>query len=135
MTILKSNGMRQSFLTSNTVNDVKGNKKQKPIGNLIFQRISDQFHQNAFKTIRVEGSKLKTYSTLKNRIGIDTYLTDIQNIKYRSAITKLRLSNHPLLIETSRHCKIECQLRFCPFCPTMMKMKYIFQFSVRHIKK
>ena len=120
-TILKSNGMLQSFLTSNTDNDVKANKKQKPIGNLIFQRISDQFHQNAFKTIRGEGSKLKTYSTLKNRIGIETYLTDIQNIKHRCAMTKLRLSNHPLLIETGRHCKIERQLRFCPFCPTMIE--------------
>ena len=120
-TTLKSNGMLQSFLTSNTDNDVKGNKKQKPIGNLIFQRISDQFHQNAFKTIRGEGSKLKTYCTLKNRIGIETYLTDIQNIKHRCVMTKLRLSNHPLLIETGRHCKIERQLRFCPFYPTMIE--------------
>ena len=36
-------------------------------------------------------------------------------------MTKLRLSNHSLLIETGRHCKIERQLRFCPFCPTMIE--------------
>ena len=27
----------------------------------------------------------------------------------------------PLLIETGRHSKIERQLRFCPFCPTIIE--------------
>ena len=40
---------------------------------------------------------------------------------YECIYTKLRLSNHPLLIETGRHSRIERPLRFCPFCPTMIE--------------
>ena len=32
-------------------------------------------------------------------------------------MTKLRLSDHNLLIETGRHKKIPKNKRFCPFCP------------------
>ena len=33
----------------------------------------------------------------------------------------MRLSNHPLLIETGRRSRIERPLRLCPFCPTMIE--------------
>ena len=54
------------------------------------------------------------------------YLIDIPNFKYRSALTKLRLYNYPLLIETGRHSRIERPLRFCPLCPTMIEDKIHF---------
>ena len=57
--------------------------KKKPTCNLIFERLCDQFHQNTFEAIRGENSKLKTYSVLKTEIGLETYLTDIKNIKHR----------------------------------------------------
>ena len=117
-TLLESNGLLQSFLT---INNVTKNNKEAPIEKLIFQRLSDQFHQNAFESIRAESSKLKTYSTLKNSIGLEEYLTNIRNVKYRSAMAKLRLSNHALLIETGRHLKIARQLRSCPFCPSRIE--------------
>ena len=113
-TRLESNGMLQSFIANN-VNKSEHYKK-KPTCNLIFERLCDQFHQNTFEAIRGENSKLKTSSVLKTEIGLETYLTDI-----RCAMAKLRLSNHPLLIETGRHSKIEWQLRFCPFCPTIIE--------------
>ena len=117
-TLLESNGLLQSFIT---INKVSKNNKEAPIEKLIFQRLSDQFHQNAFESIRDESSKLKTYSTLKDNIGLEDYLTNICNIKYRSAMTKLRLSNHVLLVETGRHLKIDRNLRFCPFCPSRIE--------------
>ena len=52
---------------------------------------------------------------------MEKYLKDIYNIKYRSALTKLRLSNHPLFIETGRHSRIERPQRLCPFCLTMIE--------------
>ena len=118
-TLLESNGMLQSFLTANS--NPNNNSKQKDIGNLVFQRLCDQFHQNALASFRNENSKLKTYSTLKNEIGMEKYLIDIPNFKYRSVLTKLRLSNHSLLIETGRHSRIERPLRFCTFCPSMIE--------------
>ena len=69
--------------------------------------------------VRTANSKHLVYS--QTEIGLETYLTYIKNIKHRCAMAKLRLSNHPLLIETGRHSKIERQLRFCPFCPTIIE--------------
>ena len=66
-TLLESNGMLQSFLTANS--NPNNNNKQKDIGNLVFQRLCDQFHQNALASFRNENSKLKTYSTLKMKLA------------------------------------------------------------------
>ena len=133
-TLLESNGMLQSFLVTSN-NNVNNNNKQKPIEILIFQRLSDQFHQNSFESIKKESSKLKTYSTLKNKIDMEKYLKDIYNIKYRSALTKLRLSNHPLFIETGRHSKTERHQRFCPFCPNFIEDEMHFLTSAPHIRR
>ena len=40
----------------------------------IFQRLSDQFHQNAFESIKKEESKLRTYAIFKENIGFEPYL-------------------------------------------------------------
>ena len=62
-------------------------------------------------------AKLRTFSKIKTEIGIEDYLTNIYNITDRISISKLRLSNHRLMIEVGRHKKIERQNRRCPFCP------------------
>ena len=40
----------------------------------------------------------------------------VKNFKYRRAISKLRLSNHPLRIETGRYYKELVEERICLFC-------------------
>ena len=40
-----------------------------------------------------------------------------ESIKKRTALTKLRLSNHMLMIEKGRHEGKDRSKRFCPFCP------------------
>ena len=87
---------------------------------LSFQRLQDIFHQNAFHDIK-ESSKLKTYSILKIQIGYENYLSQIQNTQNRISLTKFRLSNHTLMIETGRHQRIEKSQRFCPFCPNTIE--------------
>ena len=82
-----------------------------------FQRMRDIFHQNSFAEIQKQSSKLRTYSLFKTQIGFENYLSEIQNVQSRTSLTKLRLSNHSLMIETGRHQHIEKDLRFCPFCP------------------
>ena len=99
-------GMRELFL----VKDQETHKKA-------FQRMKDIFHQEAFSEIQKEGSKLRTYGRFKTLMGYEEYLSDIRNVKERTSLTKLRLSNHPLMIEKGRHLKIERNARFCPFCP------------------
>ena len=87
----------------------------------VYQRLWDVFHQNAFIDIKREDSKLRTYSKFKTEPGFEKYLDDIQCVKERIALTKLRLSNHLLMIEKGRHLNIDKNLRFCPFCPGIVE--------------
>ena len=82
-----------------------------------FSRMRDIFHQEAFAAINQESSKLRTYKLIKEEIGLETYLTIVNNTKNRKMLTKFRLSNHTLMIEKGRHQNIDKNLRFCPFCP------------------
>ena len=52
---------------------------------------------------------------------MEGYLTDIKNIVDRVSMSKLRLSNHRLVIETGRHKKIGKLDRKCPFCPSKIE--------------
>ena len=61
--------------------------------------MSDIFHQNAFAQIGKETSKLRTYSQLKVSIGLEKYLLTHKNTDDRIQLTKIRLLNHPLMIE------------------------------------
>ena len=83
-----------------------------------FQRMKDIFHQEAFSDIQNVNSKLRTYGLFKISSGYEKYLSDIRPIDVRTVLTKLRISNHPLMIEKGRHVGIHSNLRFCPFCPT-----------------
>ena len=83
----------------------------------IFLREKDMFHQTEFFNIQQESSKLRTYSRIKREIGMQEYLTEIHNLTDRTSMSKFRLSNHRLMIETGRHKKIEKHNRKCPFCP------------------
>ena len=96
---------------------------------LIFQRLCDEFHQNAFATIQDETSKLRTYSLFKSKIGFENYLNTIKNKAIRTEITRFRLSNHQLMIEIGRHRNIPKNLRFYPFCPDTIETEIHFLIS------
>ena len=87
------------------------------IHKILFQTLSDEFHQNSFENICREDSKLRSYAGVKTGIGRETYLTQIKNHDIRTEMTKFRLSNHSLAIETGRHKNVPNDRRFCPFCP------------------
>ena len=82
----------------------------------ILCRELDMFHQSEFYNIEQETAKLRTYSMIKTKIGMEEYLTNIYNITDRISMSKFRLSNHRLMIEVGRHKKIDRQYRKCPFC-------------------
>ena len=97
------------------------NHEQTQVHNAYFTRLKDIFHQNAFADIKRGDSKLRTYALLKTEIGAEQYLKIIKNIKNRTMFTKLRLSNHNLMIEKGRHQNIVKYLRLCPFCPNAIE--------------
>ena len=62
--------------------------------------------------------KAATYKLFKDRIKFENYLTNIKNRKQRVTFTKLRLSDHNLLIEEGRRRRprIPREQRLCPLC-------------------
>ena len=76
----------------------------------------DQFNSDALSSIRNPESKLRTYGLFKLEMGRELYLSEIKNIKIRTQLTKLRISDHNLMIEKGRHKGVHKNLRFCSFC-------------------
>ena len=58
--------------------------------------------------------------------GREQYLDSIKNIKDRTALTKLRLSNHELMIEKGRHQDLLENQRLCPFCDNRIENEQHF---------
>ena len=65
-------------------------------------------------------NKLRTFRKFKLTHDYENYLTNVRNINHRVAITKPRLSNHKLAIETGRYVKPyqPQDQRICPLCKT-----------------
>ena len=62
------------------------------------------------------GNKLGTYNKLKQHFIIEPYLLAIEDKPTRAAYTKLRLSSHPLNIETQRGQIHDPNQRLCQMC-------------------
>ena len=64
--------------------------------------------------------KLSFYSSLKENYQPESYFDVLQNKEIRKQLTKFRISNHKLMIETGRyqHSKLPADVRFCPVCAT-----------------
>ena len=60
--------------------------------------------------------KLTTYSTIKESHDLEGYIINIDDRFLRKYLSMLRLSCHPLKIETGRYRKIPQELRLCDFC-------------------
>ena len=86
------------------------------ISNAFSRKIKDIFHQEAFMQIADPKSKLRTYALIKDKVGREDYLDQTRNVRHRQMLTKLRLSNHKLMIEKGRHLKLPLNERTCPVC-------------------
>ena len=63
-----------------------------------------------------ENGKLKVFSKIKMNFEMEKYLIEIQNVKHRQAVTKLRISAQRLpveTVETSRYKNIPYCDRVC----------------------
>ena len=85
------------------------------VDKIALQRMIDIFYQEAFADISRENSKLRTYAKLKQNRGLENYLKNV-NVEERTPLTKIRLSNHDLMIEKGRHQGLEVHQRNCPLC-------------------
>ena len=88
---------------------------------LIYSYKSDKSYDRYFSSRGVQWhrtrSKLRTYGKIKTKIGIEKYLFCVPNIEFRTTLSRIRLSNHELIIEKDRHRNVDIRLKNCPFCP------------------
>ena len=61
-------------------------------------------------------SKLRTYTEFKSLLCPEQYLLEVTIPCHRRALSRLRCSNHSLLIESGRINNIELRNRICPLC-------------------
>jgi hypothetical protein len=63
-----------------------------------------------------KSNKLRLYGQTMTSPGAPVYLSSIKVRKYKRALTCMRLSNHPLLIEQGRYKNLDVADRLCPLC-------------------
>ncbi len=92
---------------------------------IVKQRLEDIERQtwqgemnNDTKKDKRQKNKLRTLRTFKLNYAFEGYLNQVSNIKHRIQLTKLRLSNHKLEIETGRYSKPykKPEERLCTIC-------------------
>ena len=77
-----------------------------------------RFYADHWRTTIGHGSKTLLYRELERNLSLCRYLEDVKCKKLRHAFTKLRISAHPLAIETGRYTKpiTERVNRLCKLC-------------------
>ncbi len=83
------------------------NPEKSPLSQLVLKKTKTQ-------------SKLQFYRTLKSNYELEDYLQSVRDTKQRRILTKYRLSEHRLAIETGRHRKswLPREQRVCVHCET-----------------
>lgn len=69
-------------------------------------RITDSYKYSWFSKI-VNSSRLSTHTYLKYDFGFENYLNELLIPKFRTTLTRFRISAHSLTIETGSHQNIE----------------------------
>ena len=77
--------------------------------------ITHDLFQNEWKSRLRSSIKGETYRSFKENMKFENYLLH-KNRKERVALTKLRISDHKLMIEVGRHTDIPREQRFCHMC-------------------
>ena len=72
-----------------------------------------------------DNSKLFLYSKLKSNIEKENYLK-LENFNSRQLVTKFRISDHSLHIETGRYKKIPREFRLCKNCKLLDDEEHFF---------
>ena len=68
------------------------------------------------KHLSTDSGKLRFYKKLKTEYSMENYLMLLDRFELRSAISKIRISAHPLEIEKGRYKKLPVEERTCNYC-------------------
>ena len=72
----------------------------------------DRFWNNKI----LESTKAISFIKYKTRIALESHLDINLNFKYKTSLSRFRMSNHNLMIEKGRHLNIDRNNRYCKFC-------------------
>ena len=89
--------------------------KKDNIISLVRNKLEDHFKEKFRKEIG-NSSRLTLHSSIKDDFKEEQYISDVKYYKYRSAITKFRISAHTFPIEKGRWQSIPRDQRLCPLC-------------------
>ena len=81
----------------------------------LIDKLKQLFIQYFFYRIG-NSSKLSLYYDIKKEFKLEQYLREVKYFKYRSALTKIRISAHNFSIESGRWKSTPKQNRICPLC-------------------
>ena len=113
-------GNNWAYQIKNTLNDLGltylwTTQEARDSFQIIQQRILDQYKQSWYTNIN-NSRRLLSYSRYKHDFESEKYLEVIYDKKFRSALSRFRLSSHQLMIEKGRYNNIPVDERICRFC-------------------
>ena len=108
------NSIRTLLINHNENDIIKAKQK-------VLKQIVNQIFTENWRTKVNACHKGKTYRLIKNDINYEMYLHCVKNRKHRVAMTKLRVSDHNLMIEQARRMRphIPMEQRICSLCKTL----------------
>ena len=91
------------------------------LGDMVAGRLKDIYrqiwHAKLFPVGESDKSgKLRTYRKFKSDLSYESYLDNVDDVLDRVHLTRFRISNHRLNIETGRYTGINVNERICNFC-------------------
>ena len=81
----------------------------------IVDKLQSMFEEKFFSEIAIS-SKLILYNHIKEEFREEKYIHEVKYYKYRSAITKFRISAHTFPVESGKWNKTPREKRVCPLC-------------------
>ena len=107
---LEINDLQHVFFNAHVI------KPKTSIVSSLKNRLVDSFQKSAMDKMKHPTSKLRTYSAFAQKNKTPDYLCSTVNTRKRKLFTRLRLSNHDLMIEKGRPLKLKVHERTCPLC-------------------
>jgi exonuclease III len=106
---------------------------KKKTGKLITKLLEDRYSLEWRKQLQTQTGKLDTYKHLKTDFGYEKYLDCVKTSTHQQALTRLRISNHSLHIETGRYKrpKTPRDKRICNLCNEGVEDEYHFLFKCK----
>ena len=101
------------------------------------KQILDQNFTQNWRTKVNACQKGETYRLIKDNIKYETYLHGVKNRKHRVAMTKLRVSDHNLMIEQGRRMRppIPREQRLCPICKSLENETHFLLTCTRYVNR